>query len=549
MTRASMMGLALLAALAGCRGTVGEVDRPWRAGDLPPGACEAAPPPPELHRLSGEQYRHTVRDLVGGPLGAELAAAATFPETSIEAGFRSDASANTVNEVESNLMEDNAATLAALVTADPTRNIPLLMPCAENATDAEIDGCIDGFIDAFGTRAYRRPLTDGERTLVRGLYDATRGQGAQVALASVLEFFFQAPSLLYRVERGESDVEGVENQRWLGDYEVASRLSYFLWGSMPDDALFAAAADGRLGDAEGVEAEARRMIEDPRAIDALTAFHRDLFRTYRLESIGVEDPAWNGEVQDAMVREGRAYLEAAIARDALTFYELFGSNIYVVDPALTEIYGVDAPGEVEVPNRHGLLGLPSVLTALAHEHGKNPTVMRGVYVVRNVLCGSLPPFPDSVDVAEVLASASDAATARERLMPTQERSDCSFCHETINPPGFALESYDYMGRFRTEEDGNPIDASGTVQLGARAHEYADGADFLDLIANSATAEACYARQWYRFAIGRAETDADACEVDRLSDAFATSGGDVRELLVQIAASDRFRTRVIEESQP
>jgi hypothetical protein len=510
---------------------------------------EGTPPPPQLRRLSYDQYRNTLRDLFGGSLGTEIASLTTYPATVISHGFATDASANNVNESESNQIEDNAADLAALIANRVTE----VMPCVRNPQDAsEFDGCIDGFINEFGQRAYRRPLRDSERTLVRGIYDIGREQTPVLGLTSVLEFFLQSPALLYQIEQGAEPVADAPGKFYLDDYELATRLSYFLWNSTPDAPLMAAAATGELRKLEGMERQARRLVQDARVFDSLETFHRDLTHSYRLEEVGQNDPSFTPAMREAMRREGRRFLEAVDARNELHFLGLFGANRYPVAEELADIYGVEvpsgAPTEVIIPNRRGLLGLPSVMASIGADVGKNSTIVRAIYVLESILCQTLPSFPGDIDVTTPLDGSRNGATARDRLAPTTTNATCRGCHDGINPSGFALEQYDALGRYRTEENGTTINASGELYFPGATGQFSNSVEFLDLIASSPTARTCYVDHWLQAALGRSTAEADECTVKALALKWSDNSADLRELLVQIALTDDFRQREIKEEE-
>ena len=514
-----------------------------------PGDCVVEPTAPELRRLSSDQYLNTLRDLFGGSLGEEMADRATYPETVISNGFATDASANNVNESESNQIEDNAAALSVLAAERLTD----VMPCVTDAENAsQIDGCIDAFITGFGLRAYRRPLQDSERSLIRSLYDIGSEQSARVGFQSVLEFFLQSPALLYQIEYGSEPVPGAPNLFLLDDYELATRLSYFIWNSTPDAQLLAAAAAGELRSREGMELQARRLVEDRRVFDTLETFHRDLTRTYRLDEVGREDPTFTTEMREAMRREGRLFLEAADARGELTFEGLFATDLYPVSAELADLYGVEPPGaevtEMSLTNRRGILGLPSVMASIGADAGKNSTIVRAIYILEEVLCQTLPPFPGDIDVSTPLQDTQSLATARDRLAPTTNNATCHGCHQAINPPGFALEQYDSVGRYRTEENEVVIDAAGELGFPGASGAFSDSVEFLELIAESPTARSCYVDHWMHAALGRPTREADACTVDALESTWSASGNDIRELLVEVALTDRFRQREIQEEE-
>lgn len=492
-----------------------------------------------LRRLSSRQYENTLRDLFPGGLGAELVERGFFPETHIDDGYEADAVANTINTSESNAIEDSAEELANWLLDDADTYLPQTMPCVEPGySDADVDACRDQFVDEVGLRVYRRPLTAGERSIVIGLYDEIRGlQDAESAWSAVMQFFLQSPALLYRTERGVGDVDG-SDLVVLSDWEMASRLSYFFLSSMPDDALFAAAAAGELSTPAQIEAQARRLVATPRAMEAIESFHRDWLHLHQLEDVAKSTdtfPEWGEEMRTALQSELRAFLEHQLDGDA-SYLSLMTTGEVPVDPALTSIYDSEA-GTQTIPERMGLLTLASFAAAHATESVTNP-IERGAFIRQQVLCAGLPEFPGDVDTSP-LESTADQPTARQRLQPLMEREDCSACHTQFNPLGLALEQFDALGHYRTDENGTLIDTSGDIALeGVGA--FADAPDLLGRIASSDAGRDCYATQWFRFVQGRREVPTDACVMRDLHDAVAASGGDVRELMVALTQTEAFR---------
>jgi hypothetical protein len=549
------MGWIAIAVLVGCKGVVGDpgagpADRPIVPIERPPTECALDTGYDDLHRLSSDQMENTLRDLIPGPLGSELASLAPFPATRLESGFANDAVANRVDERTSHAIEDYAAAIGDHLLANASTALPAIMPCAGDPfSDASIDGCIDAFIDEFGTRAYRRPLRSTEHALARGLYDAVRPTGAVPAWAALMEFFVQSPAHLYRAEAAEGVVGPGSDVHVLSDYEVASRLSYFLWNTMPDETLFDAAKGGALARPDEVRAQAERLAGDERVLESIAAFHRDWLRIHRIDDFGSGD-GFSESLRRSFLAESRELVRDVFLEGDGTFRTLLTTNRFPIDAELAAHYGVPAPATpwqaVEIPNRRGILTQASTMAAIGHVDGKNVTVMRAIYLLDAVLCVGLPPFPDNVDVAATLSTTSGAATARDRLAPTLASTQCNGCHAQINPHGYAFENYDALGRYRSSENGTTIDASGTLTAGDASGPFSSATDYVDIVASSETGQRCYVRQWFRFATGRRETAEDECAIDELADGFVASGGDVRSLMVALTTTDAFRTRRVTE---
>lgn len=583
-----LVGLGLVALWAGCSGTIGaggqgaEGDRrgPGAQGQAGAGGSggptdpngESAPtdalseceqralPVQPLRRLSSTQYHNTLRELFGATLAEPLLSDSVFPRTVVSAGFVNDAEANLVNTAESNAIEDNAERIASLVLADPGPYLNGLMPCSLPAAplDADIDACIDGFIESFGARAYRRPLTGSETDIVRGLYDTVRAeQSATEGFAALLQFFTQSPALLYRVERGAGEV--VPGLLRLTDHEMASRLSYFFLDSMPDAELLAAAEAGALSTREEVRAQAERLLDTPAFIRASAAFHRDWLQLYALEQGGKDAalfPTYTAEVRASLLQEVSHFVEHVLDELDGNVASLLGSSSVPVNRALAEFYGVEVQGAsdeawvpAELADRRGIFTLASSMAAHADADRTHP-IHRGVFFQREVLCNPLPTFPGNIDTVGPLEDTSMLPTARERLAPLMTNGQCSGCHTLFNPTGLAFERFDAVGLWRDTENGATIDSSGSLALDGEQLAFETPLELSEAVAHSGQARDCYARQWYRAALGRREFAEDACSLALAEQAAADSDGDLRELLLAVTQTDGFLyRRVLEQEAP
>lgn len=526
------------ALLAACTGHIGDSGASAH--------CEAVAEQP-LRRLSSEQYHNVVRALVPEPVGGTLVGMSRFPATQY-AGFVNDAAANVVSSGEAERIADNAAVMAGYLLDNARTALPAVMPCASAGySDADIDGCIGPFIESFGRRAYRRPLTAAEVALVRRVYDEIRGpQGAEAAWASVMQYFLQAPALLYRVERGAGPVPGRTGVVRLSSWEMASRLSFFFLNSLPDDELMRAAEADELVTPAQIEAQARRLVASPAVYAAIDVFHRDWLGTGNLALELRDDPAFDA-ARAAMVAETGQLVRWVMEEGDGSFHTLLTTDTLPIAAELRDIYGLPpgAAGVATLPERRGLLTLASVNAVRATAARPHP-IKRGLFLLERVLCSSVPAFPGNVDTVTPLEGTANLPTARQRLQPLMEREDCRSCHRIINPPGLAFEHFDAVGRHRLAENGAAIDGSGSMRIDGVDTAFSGPADLIDKVAASTQARDCYAEQWFRFAAGRPETEADTCSLDEIKDVFAASGGDLREALVAITLTDAFRYRTAGE---
>jgi len=509
--------------------------------DDPASLCmDADVGPTSLRRLTAEQYDHTIRDLLGldGGYTAEFS-----PDERIGA-FKSNGNAAVVE-----LQVEEYMDAAEAVATDATTDLTVLLPCDAATGDA----CAEQFLGDFAMRAYRRPLEAGELDRVLAVYqsgkDASDGDmqsGLRVAIAAVL----QSPFFLYHVEFGQPSAG--DDVVPLGNYELASRLSYFLWDSMPDDALFDAAATGSLETADGVREQVDRMLASPKAQETIASFHQQWLGVDELEHVEKDPelfPLYDSTLAASMKDDVASFAQWVITEGDGNLQTLLTANVTLTDdPRLHELYGVvppegRLPGEpIELPadQRAGLLTMPGVLAEHAHPDQTSP-ILRGVLLRQEFLCQQLPPPPPDVD--NVPPSPSPDATTREQFAQHTEDPACSGCHVQIDPLGFGLEAYSSVGAFRTEEDnGLPIDDLGEVVLSDVDGEFQGGVELAGKLAESEFVQDCVSRQWFRYALGRIETEADSCALDGIAEAFNESDQDVRVLLREIALSSAFRFR-------
>lgn len=510
----------------------------------PADAC-ATPQPgtSPIRRLSAFEYDNTIEDL----LGDDSHPAASFPDEGAS-GFDNNADVASVSRLQAEKYMRAAEDISARATAD----LPALLGCDPVADET---GCVHGWLASFAARAWRRPLAADElAALVAFFADARDGLPLGESVALVLQALLQSPHFLYRVEFGAGTPTGEVIA--LGDHELASRLSYFLWASMPDDALFAAAAAGELHTPEQVEAQARRMLDHPRARAMVLHFHAQWLDYGDIDGLTKDTavfPDYTPALAMAQRAEIDAFIDHVIFQGDGTLGALLGAPYTFVDDALAEYYGLPAPGgtgpqQVTPDDRDvaGVLTQGAILAVHAKPHETHP-ILRGLFVREQLLCTIPPPPPDDVDLTPPPVDPN--ATTRERY--EQHRSDpaCSGCHELMDPLGFGLEGFDATGRWRTSENGLAIDASGDL-VGTDVDGAFVGAKQLsERLAGSAMVRDCVATQWFRYGYGRTESpELDACTLDDLKLRFAESDADIGELLVALTQTDAFLFRpvVVEE---
>lgn len=540
-----MRRLALLLLLASAAGCPDVVTPPPPAPVPVPeeGVCTQVSGPRVVKLLTRAELDRTLRDLLGDTTEP---AQALPPETAI-IGFENDGD----NHRATALLVEDLLRLAEQVSARAlAEQRDLVLPCDPNVGGAQ--ACGELFIDVFAPRAFRRPLTAAERDRLVGVFSGALGAyGFEDAIALTMTTILVSPPFLYRVDLGLPLLSLPAGEAGLASsYEVAARLSYFLWGTMPDDALFEAAARGELLDAAGVEVQARRLLDDARARDAVGSFFRQWLGLDRLDSATKDTtrfPEYASELNAVWRESLLAFVDGVVFDGSGTLEELFTSPTLHLDTLMASIYGVDLPAHdglaaADAPEgtRAGLLTQPGLMALLANPDQSSP-IRRGVFVREKLLCQPIDPPPPDVVIEP--PPASPELTTRERFAIHTESEQCAGCHVLIDPVGFGLEAYDALGRYRTTENGAPIDATGellyTDDIGIEGPF--DGAlQLSEKLAASQQVRDCVMEHAFTFAMGRVPDDTDSCALEEIRARFA-EGGSMRELLVAIATSTAFRT--------
>lgn len=425
------------------------------------------------------------------------------------------------------------------------RNAPAVADVAV-AQAARLSGCTGGtacardFVEAFGRRAFRRPLTDDELTRYSALVSGAASFDAGVARA--VEQFVLSPHFLYRFELGDAQGDGTHR---LTAWETATALSYTLWGTMPDDRLLDDAAAGRLDDPEGIEAAARRMLDDPRAREGIRVFAEQWLGIEAVDTM-VRD-GLDAATRAALREETRRLVEHVVFDGTGRFPELFSADYTFANDALGRLYGFDVDGDFEQvaydERRAGVLGHGSVLGVTAHSDQTSP-IRRGLWVRRNVLCQEFgAPPANAGGVPEVDPNAS----TRERFRQHTDDPFCASCHQYIDDLGFGFEAFDSIGVWRTTDGRFPVDANGNLNdvegFGTDTDApFSSLPELADIIVESEAARSCFVRQYTRFARGRLETPDDRCALQRLEERFLAADLDIRELMVAVVTDPAFLTR-------
>jgi len=553
--------LPLLAAIccailagAGCDGAIGNhtgsggMTGTGGLGLTGAGGSSTVPPDPTtagvmpLRHLTAREYLATVRDLLNDttlklddvPGESDDLSNNGFP-------FRQPTAIGTLDAA-------NLQVAAETLAKNMSTKLSTILPCTPASASAEAD-CASMFITTFGGKAFRRPLSSAETTSLNTLYQTARGTLAldfNGAIGVLLEAMLQAPGFLYHWEMdpGPAIKDGAVVQ--LGNYQMANRLSYFLWGTMPDATLFSAAAGGQLLTADGVQTQVTRMLADSKAQAFVADFIDDWLDVNVLASRPKDAmlyAMWNPDLANAMETEFRSFGTTAVLGTGL-FADLLTGNKSSVNQALASVYGVSGvtgttPKAVtfDAGQRAGILTLAGFLTVTGASDGSSP-VRRGHAIYTRVLCGTLPDPPGNVPPPQ---PPTPGLTTRQRFEMHDMNACTGACHAAMDPIGFGFEHYDGIGAFRTTDQNLAVDSSGSIALDGKMQTFADAPALARLLADSPQAQACFAKQMTRYALNRWDTAGDAWSIKEAATAFQASAN-IRDMISAVAASRTFRYR-------
>jgi hypothetical protein len=509
--------------------------------------------PGGVRRLTHSQYNNTVRDL----LGDDTHPADRFPKEDFVHGFTNQLEGQSVSPLQTEAYNRAAERLAR--AAFRGEGGERLIGCQPRSPADE--ECQNKFLRSFGQKAFRRPLTGAELQRYGKLFkaEATRTNsftdGAQVTVEAML----QSPSFLFHLEQGPAgEFEA---------YRVASRLSYFLWDTMPDEDLFRAAANGDLGTPKGIETAALRLLGDDRSKLALDQFLAEWLRFDRLRSASRDRryyPDFSAELMNSMIEETRRLFQHLVWKDK-NFMEFFTAEYTFVSADLAAIYELPLPpnefASVKYPSdskRAGILGQGSFLTLTSKPADTSPTE-RGLFVREHFLCQIVPPPPPGVDTTLPPVTDEKPMTNRERLQVHLNNPACSGCHRLVDSIGFGFEHFDAIGRFREKqlvmihptademkrrsrmkpsEFRLDIDPSALVQ-GIPKSSFTSPRELGGILAEYPGCQRCVVKQLFRYAVGRPETVADQESIETAFGAFRDSHFSFKSLILSIVNSRPF----------
>jgi hypothetical protein len=508
------------------------------------GAGAGARPEVALRRLTHSQYNNTVRDL----LDDRSMPARQFPPEDFVNGFKNQYASQNLSQ----LLEDAFSAAAEKLAKSAFRNGSShgLISCKPSAE------CRTQFIQSFGLKTFRRPLQPAEIRRYEALFakGADFLGGAQLVVQAML----QSPNFLFRLE-------DTNNPKWRA-YAAAARLSYSLWDSMPDDALFAAAERGELNTPQGVEKAARRMLDDPKARQALDEFVYQWLRFDRVLTATKERrvfPQFTADTALAMTQEARRFV-SDLVWGGRNFMELFTAEYGYPNGDLARIYGVSEPAtdfdRVSFPansERAGLLGQALFLTLTAKPDETSPTA-RGLFVREQFLCQHVADPPPGVNTNLPPVTQAKPVTNRDRMSAHTLDKSCASCHNLIDPIGFGFEKFDAVGQRREklkltfgqvsrENRRTPakvttieldLNTSGQV-AGLPNSSFSSPKELGGVLAASPQCQECIVKQYFRYISGRTETPADRPLIRKVFEDFSKSGFQFREMIISMMRAREF----------
>jgi hypothetical protein len=492
------------------------------------------PGPHPLRRLNRDEYGSTIRDL----LNVHVNAAHALPSDGAGGeGFDNAAETLFISPIHAEKYLAAAKESLEYAAKDPKSRAVFLI--AEPDAAHPPDEAASKILAAFLPRAFRRPVRPGEvdRYLAFFRTAQKRGESFDRSILFALEAILVSPNFLFRAEDP-------------GDYALASRLSYFLWGSMPDGALFDLAAQGKLHDPDTLRTQVGRMLSDQRSRDFAERFVEQWLGTRELGRDIKPDAKLFPEYYDAELESGIRYepvlfFQEILAKD-LSLLNLLDSKFTVASNKLGRFYGLNAKGmsqqpkHVDLPedsHRGGILTMSAVLAVSSYPQRTSP-VLRGKWVLENILGTPPPAPPPNVPVLPENQAGLAPRTLRERLEEHRANAVCASCHDRIDPLGFALENYDVLGRWRTFDAGQPIDAAGQLPDGTKI----SGPDDLKrvLLERKDAFLRFFTTKLLGYALGRGLTPSDSCTVDQIVAKVAAENYSAQTLIREIVTSVPFR---------
>lgn len=496
-----------------------------------------------LHRLNRAEYNNTVHDL----LGTSSTPADDFPIDDRGNGFDNMADVLTLSPLHLSVYHSAAQALAAEALSNASERATLLT-CD---LVAQGDTCVRQILKGFAYRAWRRPIADAELERMMAVVNIakTNGDSAEVGLGLALRAILLSPHFIFRVELDANPTSLMAHP--LSAYELASRLSYFLWSSTPDATLLASAESGALSNATTLKEQAARLLADPRARALIDNFAGQWLHLRAIETLEPDHtlfPSVDAPLLGAMKSETELLFKD-IAFQGTPLVQLLTANYTYLNDRLAMHYGLPAVGSTELKRvdlsgnaqRGGLLTQAGFLTLSSHVNRTSP-VVRGKWVMDELLCSSVPPPPPNVNLAAVSMAKEQGLTQRQALEQHRQDPTCNSCHQLMDPIGLGLENYDAIGAYRDMDAGKPIDANGQLPSG---ETFVGAKELAARVAAKPEFARCVAKKLYSYALGRPPVETaghlDGPTLDALAQGLSTNNS-FAELTSQIVTSPTFTSR-------
>lgn len=500
-----------------------------------------APAPGQLRRLTRTQFRNALKDVFGYDVDVSRIDADSW------SGNFATVGAAVVVTSDQGAEQYNTAVEAAvdLVFSDATKRGQFI-GCTPSGQSN--DTCVRGFIQKLGLRAWRRPLESAELDRLAEIATSaatTLGNASEGARWATVALF-ESPHFLYRPELGTPGANGALR---LSGYELASRLSFLLWNSLPDQTLLDQAASGMLATADGLRSAAERMLDTKAGRESVGNFVEEYLRLDRISSQGKDPelfPQYGASLQTAMVRDMRDTWTSLVFDDHASALDLFTTTKVVVNADLAKIYDLDATGlsattfqTKSLPAsgpRAGILSKAALLSEFANQQSGSPT-LRGKFIRESLMCLPVPAPPPGVNTAAVDQPTDTPMTKRQKLELHRSSDACAGCHSLMDPLGLPLESFDAIGKYRTTDNGLPVDPTSTFD----GVFVADARGLGVAASQSASVAQCLVRKYYSYAVGHPERDVDGSALNTLASTFKASGFDLRDLILAVITHEAFST--------
>jgi len=516
--------------------------------------CSRTPEPdstgtePRVSLVTTEQYLNSIRYIFGPGIELQL----QFPPFERTEGLLANGAA--IAGISSSQLEQfqSAGASVAAQVVDPIHR-DFTIPCKPSSEDAPDDACASMFLSKVGRLLYRRALHDAELSA----FVTSAGEGAAslkdfyAGLETALEAMLLSPEVLFIVERSEPDPDAPGRQR-LDAYSLASRLSYFLWDSAPDDDLLAAAESGELQTRKGRARIVEKMLESPRLQAGMRAFFDDMFEFDAFRTVTKDPtiyPNFTTVTAEAAREQTLRTVLHHLVEEKQDYRDLFTSRSTFMSPALAVLHQTPAtPGwtPYSLPAddlRVGLATQVSFLSLHAHPGRSSPT-LRGKALREVLLCQHVPEPPADVDFSIVNNPDSHYPTQRDRVNAHAENASCAGCHKIMDPIGLALENFNGEGSIQLEENGTPIDTTGELD----GVKYNDAAGLAQALRDNPNVPRCLVQRAYSYGVGGAPARSDRNLITYLNERFAADGYRLHDLLRTIALSDAF-TRIKPAESP